>query len=506
MARYANFKYGQETYGITSHSNLLWALQIDWDGDGVYTGVNETRWLTNIQTRRGRQYLLSADGKGFQPIEIGEVTFEMDNDDLRYDPYNVNSSIYPYVRPGVDLKLSVKIGSTGTLLPVFTGRIADIQPISGSYPKRVTITAVDGLQRLRDQTATVSLKETIAVDDALNFILDSVDWPSSWGRELDSSSDILKFWWVNQKAARQAIIELTNAYIGTFFIAADGKAKFYGRSHSSLIEKTITQNEINKEIKKQQPWEVIRNVVTCVSNPRVEQSSTDLWKLWDAPLVEAGESIEIWATFSYNGQRVPAKNLISPAAATDYTMNSNSSGTGTNLTANFSITMTAFAESAKLVITNNGATNGYITLLKLRGQAITSPDPIQIIKEDSNSISLFGPRQFTLNSTWLQDTNIAIDLANYISINFAVPQMFLTIRMEHHPDNQFEVDLFDIIQLTIESENIDALFQIAYIEHKWLDENGQTVETIMKLEPASVLSAGQWEFPTQIGISSRFAF
>jgi hypothetical protein len=496
---YGTQLYGQGIYGQPVTTSQLWALEIDWDGDNRLTGTNEAALMIDATVSRGRKYLLNSSSNGFEPVEMGYLTVTLDNDDDRYTPLNVLSELYPNVRPGVKVALQTRAGASGTKYPVFTGRIDDIQPSSNTQPKNVRISIVDGHKWLKDQDITIDIQENISIDDAISLILSNAEYP--YPTSIEASSDNLRYWWVDEKNARNAIQELIDVNLGTFFVAADGTGKFYARSHYAADVLTFTQGDLNKDISTRQPWEVIKNVIKITGYPRTQTATADLWQLSDTPYVGAGEDLEIWA--SYNN---PAINIITPVATTDFTVNTLSTGSGTDLTASCTVSIETYAKSAKITLHNGAAQPGYVTLLKIRGDAIVSPSPVQAQATDDTSKALYGPKKFSIDSDWLQDTNFIVDMANSLIQNLVNSQIYPTITLQHRSDVQFSLDLFDIITLIVNKYSINGSYQVSYIEHKWLTDNGQDVKTVLRLEPVSLLSTERWQFTTEIGLTSRFSF
>ena len=67
------------------------------------------------------------------------------------------------------------------------------------------------------------------------------------------------------------------------------------------------------------------------------------------------------------------------------------------------------------------------------------------------------------------------------------------------PSEQFAVDLFSRITVTIPDLYISSDFEVGYIEHQWLCGTGQTVVTRIALEPTVAISADKWQFPAIVG-------
>jgi hypothetical protein len=499
MGRYDTFRYSQDLYGEDVSTANLWALEVDWTGNG-FSGANEASRMVACSVSRGRNYLLNRDGNGFQRVQPGRMSVTLDNRDGRYDPYNTTSPIYPYVIPGKRFRLRVKNGTAGMLYYVMTGFIEDIQPVSGR--EQVLITGVDALELFSNQDIITSqVYEAIRIDDAIETILDAAGWNNY---SVDALSDTIAYWWVDNRSVVNAIGELEDASLGTFFVSNDGVAKYYSRRRSAAEVLALQSDDILREIKVSQPWETVRNSIELVVNPRVEQSNAELWALQGQPSVVAGSSLEIWAAYQYDNESVPAIDVTAPSS--DFAVNTASDGSGTDLTTDCSVAITAFPETAKLIVTNGSGSDGYVISLKVWGKSVIMPNPVIIRDTDPASIAIYDTRKFQIDSTWLQDSNIAIDLASVLVSLLADARKNPTVRIEARPDIQFLVDLFDRIALEIPYLNIDSAYRVGAIEHEWIENNGQSVLTTLSLEPIIDTSASYWTFPTEIGVTSILGF
>jgi hypothetical protein len=268
---------------------------------------------------------------------------------------------------------------------------------------------------------------------------------------------------------------------------------------------TINQSDILKEISVQTPWEIIKNVVSIVGYPRQIQSATDLWSLYDKTPIGSGETIKIWGRFTYNGEVTPIRSYIGLSPGTHYTFNSQPDGSGSDLTANLSVSVDVYPMTVEFTLTNTGGVIGYITLLKIQGQPLTSSS-VQSINDDQGSYQIYGKQSFNLDSIYLQDANKVIEFSKKLLAMLKLPQKYPTIQILNRFDIQFVLDLFDMVLLNIPAIGIGQNFNVSYIRHRWLADNGQEVHTELGFEPASTLATDIWRFPTKIGDTSKFAF
>jgi len=501
MARYGSFRYSEQKYGTDTTTNLLWALEVDWDGDGLFTGASEARRMIDIDVSRGRNYYVNSNGIGFERVDVGQAIITLDNYDRRYDPFYTGSALYPYVLPGRRVKLWVKTGTAGTAYPVIYGRISDMKPISGI--NQVKMTVVDDTQILKDEVVSMIIQEDQQVDDLINLVLDEVGWPSA-DRSIEGITDTIPYWWADGVSAWDALNELAECVLGQFFISADGKATFYSRSHSSVASVSITEEDIHSQIDIPQPYENIRNSIRINIRPRAE-ANTQLWELQNKTPVSSSDSVEIWAEFSYNNVDVPAISVTTPVATSDYTMNTAADGSGSDLTSDFDVDIYNFAKRSKLTITNNSASDGYITMFKLNGTAAYVPNIFSVESQDAASIAIYKKRSFLLESDWYQDTNLANAFVDYLSDSLPLVREFPKIQMEFQPELQFPIDLFTRVSVSIPYRGINNAYAVGSIEHKSLSDNLSSILTTVRLEPIPPATV-QWTFPVKIGEESYFAF
>lgn len=507
MARYGTFRYGSGTlWGSTdaTDSNIIWSFEIDWTGTG-YTGRNEASRVVDFYTLRGRnQFIkLSSGGvaNGFEPVSVGRAVITLDDYDDLYNPYNTNSPLYPNIKPGKKVSVTVRNGVSGTPYSVFTGFITDIQP-SGGINRKTIIRCEDGLRLLADADVDIGLVSDYSQPEAMQVILDEI-YPTDWGYSLDSVEDTIPFFWSEGKALG-IIQQLADSELGTFFVAADGTAKYYGRHHIYNSVATITQSEALKEIQLPQPWEVIRNKIRVNVYPREEQAQSTLWQLSTVPDIVSGDTLTLWATYSYGSESpVPATGVVTPVITTDYLFNSQADGLGTDLSSDLSITFYDFGSTAKIEIRNTGGLTGYITLLKVRGNAVASPDIVKVVEESGDA-----DRALVLENKWIQNANLANDFAVYLLAWLQNTQIFPRLSIEQRFDYQFPIDLFDGVTFASTKLGVDnVLYRVAGIEHRWLKPNGQAVRTTYHLEPLPTFAGDQfWIFPTELGVTSVLGF
>lgn len=480
-------KYSQFKYGVTTTTNNLWAMEVDWDKDDVFDGQNEATYAYYFQSTRGRDYYIRATADGFEKMPIGEAVIRLYNDTGRFDPYNAAGDLYGLLKSGCKVRIRVKNGTAGDNEPVFTGILTKIIP----YGRRGTVDLVikDGWSYLQNADVRAAIQADLTADEAIDNILDYVGWPAIWGSSLDVAPDTINYWWEPKLKAKREVESLSESTMGYVFIARDGTLTYYSRHQDFTVATTLTEDELLKDISINQPWEFTRNIVGIQSHPKVLQALQVIWTLNEKPLISAGESYTVWSTYTYNDIDTPAIDVVDPLASTDYTCNAQEDGGGADLTGNFTRTFTDFGETSKTVLTNGGAA-AYLTLLQIRGKPIESPDVAEMVGEGTGYDT--DPKAFNVDLAWLQDTSVAQNMATFLVGFLGAEPIFPRVFVEDRFDIQFGLDLFDMVNLDLTTWGIDEDFMVSKIKHKWLNKTGQLVNTEFKFEPTYGVGGGDY--------------
>ncbi len=471
---------------------LTWTVAVDWDGDGILEADEGPR-LTGLTVDRGRQRRFGS--RAWEPMRVGRLVATLDNYDGRYAAWNTSSPLYPGIVPGREALVQVSDGVT--TWDVMTGTVQDVA-VYGYGSPQAQLVVEDGWRWLKDQAAYTAVVENIRTGEAVGAILTAADWP--WGRTLDAGNDRIPLWWAHGEAARQ-INDLAAFEAGFAYVAGNGDFKFISRNNVYAVDPvdTVTQDELLKDVALAQPIDSLRNVIRVLASPRVEAAEDDVWKLSTPQLVKAGATETIYAEL-----RTPVVDAVTPVATTDYVFNSAADGSGTDLTANLSVTLTAYGQRLVLVLNNTGGTPGYVTLLKVRAKLLEVQDALAAEVEDTTSqtdyrvVRLYEEASDYMQ-TWLRANNKAAWLLYQMKTPVAVP----VVQFEARAERQFGHELGTVVQLDIEQVGLDKDFLIGGLRHRWLDGNGQAVRTSWYLELTEGLTYWQWDV-SRWGVSTRW--
>lgn len=497
-ALFGKRKFGEFKFGSTGIDHPRYGLEVDWASNGLFDGTNEGVSLINLSIERGRKYTVDAMGESFEEEETGHFDATLLDDEQRYNPYNTNSPLFGKLVGGKIFRVRVRNPSDNAILPLMAGVLDEPVSYTENNMQKCRLVGSDGWAVLRNQanTVTLPLQENIYADDAMRLVLSQAGWPTHWGSILDSGVDVQPYFWVDARSPAQVIHELAHNELGAINLAANGDLVFRSRNYPEPELLTLTSDDIlNGGLRQLTPAEAIRNLVQIKTSPRSEQSTQEVWRLPGPLQIAAGETIDdIWADFIYgNYASIPVRNPITPVATTDYLMNSASDGSGTNLTANLSVTMNPFATRGQLSVKNNGETPGWIWFMRVRGNPLITTNTTSFNFTDSASVRQFGRRPFNMELE--QTVNVARAYRDLLGVFLVQARNYFVINLIPNWDVQFVLDLGKIVRL--ELSGVNQLFRVIRIRHEFKDPAGIIVNTEIYLEPFVNLANGV-RIPVQI--------
>ena len=435
--------------------------------------------MTSLRVKRGRDALAGKDG--IIPYAIGEAVGIFDNSDGRYDPYNASSPLYGNITPGKFVRIVVRDEANTTTYGVMRGIVADIQPIRTAGKEEVRISVVDGLQWLRDNVANQGLNTSLIKSNPPRRISIGADWPwTEWANYTQADARAQAYWWGWNQNALGAIHEWNSGEWAVLFHSKDGEFVWYPNNYGHRLTLALTEADLLDEIGRPQPWDVVRNVIRMnVSTKVLDSINAIIWALQDIPSIADGAEFFIEAIFKYEEWRPCGSSITF-----NHTVNAQADGGGADLTADCPLTFNAqIGEGAQITITNNSGSTGYVTLLTATGDAIYASDINVVESSDSTSQAAYGKHALHIKSRWVEDTDYAIALADWLLANLKDPAQYPIIQMEDQPTKQFYLDLYDRVELTVDELTIDANYRVGSIEHQTIGEGCQGVRTVMRLEP-----------------------
>jgi len=239
------------------------------------------------------------------------------------------------------------------------------------------------------------------------------------------------------------IAKICQAEQATFYVDENGIFRFENRLHllnaphtASVL--TITDAIILKE--ENQNIDKIINVVEIKATPRAVVA--DDKQIWTLPA--ASEAIAPGATYElFINYEDPIFSNIEPTAGggqSNFTANTATDGSGTNLTSDFEITeWTNFSKATKLVIRNNHATlTGYLTAMNVFGKPAEKilEQGLYLREEDATSVTDYDEHVVTIENDYIQSYATMKSIASSILLNRKEPGNYKIITIRGLPQLQ----------------------------------------------------------------------
>jgi len=360
----------------------------------------------------------------------GELSFEMDNTE------NNRGGVRGYYSPGggaalagFDIGLPVRLVLNHPLYGdkiKWQGTIDQVIPNPGVERPTVQVHCVDWM----DEAARAKLKglavQTSVQSDALfATLVAAVDRQPPGGTISGTGSDVYPYALDNTQDETSRVLselqKLVMSEYGIMFVSA-GVAVFEGRKRrggegsirfamdedEQILGMTVTHARDN----------VINRCQVSIHPRRRDAAATSV-------LFNLGSSIEIQRNTSVTincpyrdpaqvAQRVGGVDMVAPVVTTDYKFNSAADGSGSDYSAQLTVTPTFGGNSADVTITNNGPNDGHVWFLQLRGRGLYDFEPVLADLNDADSLATYGENVYGYDMPYQSSPSNAVDLAQFI--------------------------------------------------------------------------------------------
>ena len=520
-----------------------YALKVDWSGDGDFgdTGEIITGRLLSIECERGKDFPSQLTGRSI----AGKLVAVLNNESGDYSPFNTSSGLYGNLLPGRLVQLQAAYNEEFAYTfpfifmntPIWTGYLESIEPdvVIGNV-KIATLTAVGGLGLIAQRESKVALQEDKRTDELIGAILTDAGWDSDNSDLEEGQTTVSKFFTASGSALKsmRQVEETENGFI---YEARDGKIKFEGRHfrmtdvqsvNSQLTFSDATDRTYSYEtILHEDPLPSIFNVFEATVVTYSEGSLAVLWTLGESgtasPALKSGDSVIYYAQYppmvdgvlaSEIAGQVTVKEWTTPVAGTDYTVNAAADGSGAALHGSVGVAVSKASNTMKITLTNNHATDGFITLLRARGTTLNTSDPTLVVAEDSTSQTAFLKRTYRSSAKWFPTAAEAQNWCNFSLARFKDPMARLVLSFTAGKEAAslfaaLDLDISHRVTITATSARtllgINEDFIVENIRHT-VSEGKMLHQTILELSPAKA-GAGFWALGySKLGLETKLIY
>lgn len=430
---------------VVNGSDLVQGQSAVITNSDLFDYVDESQYAMRLEYDRRID-----EPRGGTSHAIGNVL--LDNINQRFTP-NQNATIGTAIEARRPFKMSAgfRVGGVDRLVQVLTG-LTSSRPKQGRTNKSVEVEVFDYITFIDNAQLQAAIYENQRSDQIIESILTDLGFGSTQ-YSLDQGINTIPFAWFDKdKSAGRRIREICEAEEAHFYQDENGIIRFENRNHYAAfphqtVQRTIDPGDILSD-EDDESTRIINRAIVIAKPRTVDASPSVLWIHGEVESIAAGASLILWAAFydAEGGQnKLPVKTITTPAATTDYTGNAQSDGGGADMTSDLSIVVTNFVESAKVVITNNHATDtAYLTLMQLRGQAARVSKAIQSVTENTDSINKFEAQEYTVQNDLIQSRTVADSISANLVNKYHDPMARRRIRIPGIPHLQIK-DLLYVV-------------------------------------------------------------
>ena len=476
--------------------------------------------MLSVETERGRDFPSQLTGKSI----AGRLVAAVNNQSGDYSPFNASGGLYGNLLPGRKVQLISEYDSGFTYTfpfaftntPLWTGYVESIDPdVRVGNAKIAMIRAIGPLGLVNQREVRIAGQANKRTDELISTILQDANWDSD-DLDLETGQTTVTKYWTTQINALKAIREIEETEPGFIYEMHDGKIKFEDRTYRGTNEDALTsvltfsdasdRTYSYETIKQENAIDSVFNVVEATVKIYSTGSIATLWTHPESgansPLISAGATNVYYAEYpppldailaSEIAGQVSVEAWTTPVATTDYTVNAAADGSGSNLTSSVSVAVVKLSNIMKISLSNTGATDGYITLLKARGTTVVTSDPALIIAEDATSQTAYAKRTYTSRAKWIPSS---VDAQNWCNAQLSVykdPQPRITISFTagkdaNHMYAALEAGISTRVTLVAANNSglgINEDFFIENIRHK-ITEGNTYHHVTLELSPVSV--------------------
>lgn len=395
----------------------------------------------------------------FDDPQVGQCTVRLDNSRGDYAPSaNADLTI------DKDLKVTVT-DSSGTNHRLFTGVVDRIEQDPSPGAEEAIVEAADVFRQLR-RTLNIPMQVDIQVNSLVSIIASHAGVSTT---SIDIVRDDVPFSLVDDVSGGEMISRMIRAGAHFAFVAGDGTFVFRDRNFD-LGQSAVNSHDQFLSYRYSLDDERLMNDVRVSTRPRQETTNvqTIAW-LNDTPTVAASSEITFFLEHidpNNREPRTPANSVATPVNSTDYTMNTEDDGTGTDLTSTASASVSIFARTTKVTMFNGSGQEGVITKMKLRGFPLRQTPRLSGQKEVNSSQTEFGRYSFALANNLIPRRTFSQTYAEYLATRWHDPLPDVRAALKNDEPSIFSNELMERVHIVNSVTGVASDHFILSINHR----------------------------------------
>lgn len=359
-----------------------------------------------------------------------------------YDSNFIGDKILPKRPTKIDILMLDKPGGTGGYIPKFSGLIENADPnIKGDI---INIHCYDYATELQDIPAqSTSSGMGMYVNHYSHTLIRELGYKAGLtdgDMSIQSGSQIIPFAWFQEGSTWYYMQNIAEAEGGRVFFDQDGVLNFWGADYldsNSGTQYNFTFDDNILDLNHRVDKDVIKNDIVVKSNVREVQNNQEIWSYGGVLQLEPGQSTEVWATIQdQEGRGLPCTSIDEPSVngSTSYwKANTAYDGTGNDISSSIALlSWYAFATSAKMKFDNQGGSTAYLSIV-LYGTPAKIVKEIEVQREDTDSINIYGRQTLQIENDYITDENYAVNTASDKLYNLKDPLTHVSVQVRGVP-------------------------------------------------------------------------
>lgn len=364
---------------------------------------------------------------------IADIVTPLRADEGLFDLVNDASSLSPLLQTNLKIGRKVSFEATygGSSYNLYAGRIKSVatKPILGQ--RTTLIEALNDVDRLGRKHLDTGM---FVQYNAGSLFTEIMSLSSVNSFIIDTFTDIVDFAWYRDKPVSGAIDQLIES--GNYQSYMDGAGTFnvknrYWSYYVTYVGSVVDNNAFDISLNLSDAR--IINKVLQHAVPRAQSTTISTLAYLAQPIsIPASSGIGFFVTFVDPRDSVtptPVGSIVTLVSSQDYYGADNSDGTGTNRTANLSLTMTAFGETAVASLFNGIGTAIWLSRFQVRGYPILSGTELSVKIDNASSQNVYGLRERSFNENLITSYTYLRDLGNSMLTDYSEPRNILAIQV-----------------------------------------------------------------------------
>lgn len=507
-----------QTTTITDARVPTYTIAVDWANNGDFQGTYDdvtadTLGEPGLSVERGRdQQRASGD------VMVPAASWTLNNEAGTYNPQRgpLSSEMLPgrpvsitagFGDPTLMQDVDVVMEDAGTFMDgvanvgLLTGTLDDISITPTLGNRTVQLRALGSLLKLRGLVVSTALYSGISTGTAMTYLLQAAGL-SSGEYVIDpyavSSGRTLSWWWVDNRDAYDAAVELleTEGPPAALYEDGFGRVVFESRLYRTFTTRSSTSQGTFRDVALQgglyyqsiayEPGlrDIVNDVALTLDVRTAAASRTDVWTYGATLTLDGNGAGSVLAR-----PNDPFTDALVPVVTTDFTLS-----TGT-----VSVALSRTSGGSTLISFTGGSANATVSSLKLRAKTVPVTSSVvlrnQVTSAVTDSQTAFGVRSSSPSAVRTLSLTEGQSLVDAITAYYGELRPAVTIEFANadnaHAVQQLVREVSDRIHVINASLGIDDDYSVEQITHEVRTAGLHTVRLGLEKAPLAT-NVGRW--------------